>query len=241
MKPVRLITFDLDNTLWDVEQVVGRAEHAMRRWLGEHAPETLDAYQGEGILERRKTLVETRPELRHDLSALRIAVLEQCARETGLGTRQAQRLAEQAFDVFMVGRHDVEYFEGALDTLSILARDYQLAALTNGNAAIERLGLDRFFEFGITAADAGASKPQPHMFEMALRRSGVAAEHAVHIGDHLVDDIAGAAGVGMRTVLVEIKDHRPLHDDAQAGSPDHRVDRLEALPAIIAALAGART
>jgi putative hydrolase of the HAD superfamily len=40
------------------------------------------------------------------------------------------------------------------------------------------------------------------MFEQALQRAGLGPEQAVHIGDHAVDDVAGAAGVGMKTVWV---------------------------------------
>ncbi|MDR5682795.1 MAG: HAD-IIA family hydrolase [Armatimonadota bacterium] len=45
-------------------------------------------------------------------------------------------------------------------------------------------------------------KPEPYLFEMALRRLGAAAAETVMVGDQVATDIAGAARVGMRTALV---------------------------------------
>ena len=58
---------------------------------------------------------------------------------------------------------------------SALARRHRLGALTNGNADIARLGLDRFFRFAFSAADVGAAKPAPEMFRAALLHTSVMA------------------------------------------------------------------
>ena len=70
----------------------------------------------------------------------------------------------------MDGRHDIEYFEDALDTLAHLARHYTLGALSNGNASVARLGLDRYFDFHLSAEGVGRRKPEPEMFELPSRR-----------------------------------------------------------------------
>ena len=36
---IKLLTFDLDNTLWSVDPIIIRAENAMMEWLYEHYPE----------------------------------------------------------------------------------------------------------------------------------------------------------------------------------------------------------
>ena len=116
--------------------------------------------------------------------------------------RPRAELAAGAFAEFLDWRHRIEFFPNALDVLEELAGSYTLAALTNGNANFERLGLDRFFSFGYCAADVGASKPHPAMFERAIAHAGVAAREAVHVGDHPVDDVQGANGVGMASIWV---------------------------------------
>ena len=233
---IQLITFDLDNTLWDVHRVIGNAESAMRNWLQSNMPDVVQAYNPDTLMTVRTELVSKRPELRHDLSALRIAVLERSMQTCGYDAARSSAGARAAFEVFHAARHEVTYFDGALDVLAALARDYQLGALSNGNADISRLGLDDYFAFSCSAASVGASKPAPDMFNAALKRSGVVAGNAVHIGDHLVDDIHGAASVGMHTIEVRVLPHGPIADAATPGTPSRVVTHLSQLPEVVAAL-----
>ena len=46
-----MITFDLDNTLWDVEPALLRAEQAQQDWLRRHRPGAVEAYDHEGLWE----------------------------------------------------------------------------------------------------------------------------------------------------------------------------------------------
>ncbi len=201
---ITLVTFDLDNTLWDVDTVIRNAEAAMRGWLREHVPEVVQLYDDGAIADIRAAVLADMPALRHDLSRFRLEVVKRSIMRIGHGAREADALAARAFDVFYEGRHQVRYFEHALDVLEDLAARYTLAALTNGNADFRRLGLDRFFSFGYSAADVGASKPAPDIFRAALAHAMAEPHQAVHVGDHPVDDIRGASDVGMHTILVNL-------------------------------------
>jgi len=55
----------------------------------------------------------------------------------------------------------------------------------------------------VSSAEVGLRKPDPRIFELALARVGVAADEAVHVGDHLYADILGAEAVGMYPVLID--------------------------------------
>jgi putative hydrolase of the HAD superfamily len=48
----------------------------------------------------------------------------------------------------------------------------------------------------------GAAKPDPAIFEYALSLAGVGPGDAVHVGDSLDNDVAGARAVGIRPLLV---------------------------------------
>jgi putative hydrolase of the HAD superfamily len=228
---IDLVTFDLDNTLWDVDSVIREAERVMRAWLAERVP-SINALNTEHYVALRTEVLGVHPGLAHDVTRLRAEVLRRALVGTGQHPTAAGRLAEEALDVFLHERHKVKYFDGALDALDALARRYPLVALTNGNANVNRLGLERYFRHGISAADVGVSKPAPAMFEAALTRIGTRAERAVHVGDHPVDDIRGASAVGYRTVWVNLKGVS-LPDDIEA---TREVNRLSELPAAIAAL-----
>jgi putative hydrolase of the HAD superfamily len=77
----------------------------------------------------------------------------------------------------------------------------RLAVVSNWDVALgehlDRLGLGSLVDAIVTSADAGAPKPSPAIFELALARLGVAAGQAVHVGDAISDE-AGARAAGMR-------------------------------------------
>ncbi|MGH2914650.1 MAG: HAD family hydrolase [Solirubrobacteraceae bacterium] len=67
---------------------------------------------------------------------------------------------------------------------------------------LERVGLAPLLDAVVTSAAVGASKPSPVIFRHALALAGVAPERALHVGDSLADDVAGAVGCGIAATLV---------------------------------------
>jgi len=230
---IRLITFDLDNTLWDVGQVIRHAESTMNAWLDERVPEYRRTLDRETVLGLREAVIRERPDISHDVSAVREEVLYRGMRRLRLPEDVARQHAAEAFQSFYHARQQVVFFEHARESLEALCSEYQLAALTNGNADVVRIGLDRFIRFALSAADVRASKPAPDIFQAAQEASGVRADEAIHVGDHLVDDIQGASAVGMHTIWVK---HNPSAGDPidlTAARPTAVVGHLrDLLPAV---------
>jgi putative hydrolase of the HAD superfamily len=227
MAVVKLITFDLDNTLWDVDSVIRKAETGLRAWLQAEVPDVVTNYSPENMATLRAQLLEENPAWRHDLSRLRAELLYRAIRLSGYDEREARKHAADAFAVFLEARHQVEFFDGALDALEALAREFVLGALTNGNADFRKLQLDRFFSFGYSAASVGVGKPAPDIFHAALRHASASAPEAIHVGDHLVDDIHGANEVGLHTIWVNVKEEaRPT----EAAQPSHTVHQVDQVP-----------
>ncbi len=71
------------------------------------------------------------------------------------------------------------------------------------------LGLDPYLDFIVTSGEAGADKPQPRVFLMALERAGVEASEAVHVGDQYKIDAVGAMGVGIKPIIIDRNDSYP--------------------------------
>ena len=65
------------------------------------------------------------------------------------------------------------------------------------------LDVSPYFDFILASAVFGASKPSPLIFEEALKKAGVEAKEAVHIGDSFEDDIRGAHGTGVHAILID--------------------------------------
>src|SRR5581483_10275082 len=118
----------------------------------------------------------------------------------------------------------------AVPALENLAARYRLGLIANQPSAVRealaRDGLEPFFEFLGVSEDLGIDKPDPRIFEHALRRTGVRADRAAMVGDRLDYDVRPARAVGMRAVWV-------LRGEAPA---DPRPDQLEEADAVVRSL-----
>lgn len=233
MNDIRLLTFDLDNTLWDVDKVIVAAEAGMREWMQSNVPSSMAFYTSEYLPDFRAQVIEQFPSKRHDLSFMRVEVLKRVMQAAGFDVEQSAAHAQSAFEIFFEGRNRVEFFDHALDQLAQLTSRYPLLALTNGNADIERTGLSKYFSGAYSSADVGASKPSPEMFHAALEEYSLEPSQAIHIGDNLVDDIAGAQSVGMHTIWVNFKDVQKHNGDAE---PTREISALDQLGTAVEAI-----
>lgn len=199
-KPIRVITFDLDNTLWQVEPVLLRAEEGQRDWLLANRPGTIEQYDHESLWEFKKSVWRRHPELAHQIGKIRIQLLYELQLAAGFNEEESRTGAEQAFEVFLGLRHKVVLYEEALEVLQQLAGQYTLGALTNGNADIYKTDAGEYFDFAFLAEDLDASKPAPDMFHAAMEKTGATAREIIHVGDNPSHDIQAAQQLGMHTI-----------------------------------------
>lgn len=225
---IRLLTFDLDDTLWSVKPVIVAADNTLRAWLAQHATR-LEQLTPERLQQLRRDVVEQQPELDRRVSELRYQVLLRALLQSGYAQPEAQETAEQAFQIFLTARQNVELFADVRPTLEQLRCDYMLGALSNGNADVRRVGLGEYFSFALNADILGVAKPEPQVFLAALARAQVPAAQSIHIGDHPQDDIFGAQQVGMRTIWFNPE------QKAWTGErePDAQISQISQLPAVI--------
>jgi putative hydrolase of the HAD superfamily len=194
----QLISFDLDDTLWQSAPTLERAERRVYEWLAEFFPPITDRYSIEEIVARRRDLMRTRPDIGPDFTRIRHTSLALLAEEFGFDAT----LAERAMEVFFEARSEVELFGDVVPALRSLGRRYRIVAVSNGNADVRRTGIGQFFELAVSPTLTGASKPDRAIFEYVLERTGVDRTAVVHVGDEPETDIAGALGAGMTAVWV---------------------------------------
>jgi putative hydrolase of the HAD superfamily len=72
---------------------------------------------------------------------------------------------------------------------------------------LNRLGLSSWLEIIVTSQDAGFNKPQPGIFQEALRQAGVQPAEAMYVGDQYQVDVIGANQTGMKGVLLDRGDY----------------------------------
>jgi 2-haloalkanoic acid dehalogenase type II len=224
--PIKLLTFDLDDTLWPCKPTIIAAENCLYDWLQQNVSEITQRYDATELRLKRRDLCEQNPELAHDMSLLRIESFKVLAEEFGLPHDWIQ----QAFDVFYLARQQVTLFDDVAPILDSLKTKYRLAALTNGNADIEKTGVSHWFEFALSAAEVGQAKPHPDFFDKVLERAEVAAAEIVHIGDDQHHDVFGASQAGIRTVWVNRYDQSWQHAECEA---DVHISSLAELPDVL--------
>ena len=82
----------------------------------------------------------------------------------------------------------------------------RLAVVSNWDVSLhdvlERTGLRPLVDAVVISAELGVAKPDPAIFRAALDRLGAGPDGALHVGDSLEDDVAGARAAGLEAVLV---------------------------------------
>ncbi len=226
---IKVITFDLDDTLWSVDPVIVKANQRLYQWLLKHAPAFTQRYQLSDFETLKQHVLQQHPEWGHSVTAIRLGVLRQGLADSGYQGAELDKLTEAAFDCFIKARNQVEFFKHAVAMLKQLHGNYQLGALSNGNADIEMVGLGEYFDFSFNADQVGTAKPHPLMFETMLEFANVAPQQVVHIGDHPEHDILGAQNAGLHSLWVN------LDDKAWPGGekPSLQVNCLSEIPATI--------
>ena len=226
---IKLITFDLDDTLWDNLVVIKEAVRQCYTWLLDNYPKLADHYDIDGLDTMKNQFREKHPEFRHQVSRARIIAMEMALEQAGYSREEVVSGAEAAFEVFSQWRRRIAYYPGVLETLEYLNEHYMLAALTNGNIEMANLRIERFFDFVLKAEDINSSKPDPLMYQMAMEKASVTASEMLHIGDSPENDILAPMQLGIRTVWFNPQ-NEPWTHDAQ---PDYVIKSIPELRNIV--------
>ncbi|OEZ00101.1 MULTISPECIES: HAD family hydrolase [Stenotrophomonas] len=220
--PVLAITLDLDDTLWPFAPIGARIDQVLYEWMLQHSPATAAMYPVAAMRELRERSFRDNPHLHYDLSALRRLTLQEALENSGADLA----LLEPAYEAFYAARNQVECYPDAIEALTRIAARVPVAALSNGNADLARIGLDHHFAFQLGSREHGAAKPAASIFHAACERLGVAPAHVLHVGDHVEMDVVGAMQAGLRGCWINRVEHTWHHPSLQ---PDLQFDTLTGL------------
>ena len=206
---IKAIGLDLDDTLWPIWPTIERAEAQLQQWLSQRAPAAARLFsEPQARLQLREHVLATRPDLGHDMSAMR----RECIRLALQRSDEDTGLAEPAFEVFFEYRMRVDLFADVVPALRLLAGRYPLVAISNGNADLARVGLAAHFSASMSAHLFGVGKPDARIFHAAAAAAGVSPEQVLHVGDDPLLDILGGLDAGMQTAWVNRFGHEWKHD-----------------------------
>jgi putative hydrolase of the HAD superfamily len=162
------------------------------------------------------------------LNELRVLCAEALREAMPAAARLALPSAEVLVEALLASLHFDPYADARPALAAYRARGLRLYVVSNWDVSLHEVlgnvGLASMLDGILTSAEAGARKPARAIFEQALGLAGVVAGHAVHVGDSLEEDVAGARSAGIEPVLIR-RDGRP-------GPPGVRtiVDLAHAVP-----------
>jgi len=218
MPDIQVVTFDLWQTLiidrqeWSrerarlrVEGAVGALHDAGESFTGEQVREAYHACRRACHAIRQEGRdISFKEQVKVFVRGIADGLLERISRDTF--ARILNRYAGAFFESPPV------MADGVPETLQTLkGSDYRIGLISNTamtpgrlfRAFLEGLNIIHFFDHMTFSDEILLAKPSPAIFLHTLVSMGCPAEQAVHVGDHLRNDIAGAQGVGIRTVWLE--------------------------------------
>ena len=199
--PVRAVTFDLDDTLYDNTPVIAAAESWYEAALACHPMLRSSELRLCPGRVRRMVLREF-PELEHDVTLLRAEILTRIFLDAGMAPADARREGELMTRRFIQVRSAFRIPPETFAILRNLGRRYPLVALSNGNMDPVRTGISSFFRSCIMAGGGRRAKPAPDLFAQAAALAGVEPGQILHVGDDPETDILGARNAGMQTCMI---------------------------------------
>lgn len=230
--PIKAITFDLDDTLYDNYPVIRKTTAESHAALQAYHP-ALREFTPEDYQALRDELLLREPEIYHDVSEWRRRSVELALLNAGLPAAQANAGARDVMSVFHQWRSAVEMPEETHQTLAWLGERVPLVAITNGNADPQKLGIDHYFQFALRAGPHGRAKPWQDMYHLAAERLGIAPQHILHVGDDLTTDVAGALRAGLQACWINLRDGNLMKIDDARLLPHVEIHQLASLTSLL--------
>lgn len=238
MTSIKLITFDLDNTLWPIEEVMERSEQTTLRYLQQRFPDIASELTLAALHRIRAGYIADMGYYWKNLSYLRRKMTQQLLTNQGIDATTASAAADDAFDIYIHERNSVNYFPHTLELLTQLGKDYTLGAISNGNTSLKLVGLDHLFDFHLSAEQIDIAKPDPAIFSTALAHAQVTANAAMHVGDNPFEDVDGARKAGFTAVWAQLLGQQWPSELTMA---PHTIAQLDELPSLLERLNAGQT
>ncbi len=137
-----------------------------------------------------------------------------------LGIEQQRDAVDRRVSATLGDPHLQRLFPEVRDVLaSLRARGHRLGVISNSSerllAAVRYLELDSLLDPVVLTQEVGAQKPDRRVFEFAVRRAGVGATAATHVGDSYEADYLGARGAGLRAIWLN-RSGKPAPADCES-------------------------
>ncbi|AZG71951.1 HAD-IA family hydrolase [Shewanella livingstonensis] len=227
LQPFSAISFDLDDTLYNNLPYVIHASDQLFSLIHQAYPATT-AWDFAQWQQLKHMLFTLHPELAHDTTAARYAMLHQGLLHFGYSEVEASKGAQDGMACFTHYRSNFTVDDNVMRLLERLSQHYRLVGITNGNVDTQRIGLDKVMQFVLHPGHGVKMKPAADMFNLACRQLDIKPAELLHVGDHPLSDIAGAKMAGCQSVWLN-PCMQQRHKTAQLVLPHVEINHLDLL------------
>ncbi|TOB68308.1 HAD family hydrolase [Vibrio parahaemolyticus] len=208
---LKAIFFDMDETLCGTSQADKSAGQKFAAWIQQTYPQVSDPQAFlqrylQGVYKKLNAEFPQLVALLPDENAFRCGLIQTILAENGIhiDAEQAQH-AQHYFDSARMGAFT--FFPGVKEMLTDLRKHYKLVVITNGpifsqHPKLKATQMDEWVDHIIVGGEEPEEKPAASIFQKALNLVDIKPEEALHIGDSLAADIAGANNMGILSVWV---------------------------------------
>ncbi|EGR0931955.1 TPA: HAD-IA family hydrolase [Vibrio parahaemolyticus] len=208
---LKAIFFDMDETLCGTSQADKAAGQKFAAWIQQTYPQVSDPQAFlqrylQGVYKKLNAEFPQLVALLPDENAFRCSLIQTILAEDGIhiDAEQAQQ-AQHYFDSARMGAFT--FFPGVKEMLTDLRKHYKLVVITNGpifsqHPKLKATQMDEWVDHIIVGGEEPEEKPAASIFQKALNLVDIKPEEALHIGDSLAADIAGANNMGILSVWV---------------------------------------
>lgn len=199
---IKHIFFDLDHTLWDFDK---NSELAFERILSNYFPNikvedfiAIYAPINQACWKLYQKDKITHQELRYKRLKDTFGILKQEISDNKIDT-----ISDEYIEFLPDFNH---LFDDVIEVLDFLSEKYDLHIITNGFAEVQHKKLNNsnishYFKTITNSELAGAKKPNPIIFEHALKVANAEKNESIMIGDCIDADVNGALDFGIDAIF----------------------------------------
>ncbi|MDA0150330.1 5-amino-6-(5-phospho-D-ribitylamino)uracil phosphatase YigB [Vibrio sp. LaRot3] len=227
-QPIKAMSFDLDDTLYDNRPVIKQLTREVTELFHQHHPISVTRSEQWWLDVKRETAQQD-PWLLNDLALWRQRSTEQGLITLGYSPEQAKQAAADLMEVVLQLRSDFEVPKQTHTVMAQLASKMPLVAITNGNVDLQRIGIDGYFDVVLKSGRDGYAKPHADMFDKAASHLSLPPHQILHVGDHLITDVAGAKRNGFQACWFNDQGTDLLQHCHARTLPDVEIHQLDSL------------
>lgn len=233
---VEAMTFDLDDTLYNNEPIIRRAEEALQAHIAKHH-KSAAALSANDWLALKRAAIKKDLRLASDMGQLRRVVLTAALSNTApeklktdlTNSGELSGAVEACFNCFYDARSNFELADDVHEALKAVSSKLPLIGITNGNVNAQKVGIDGYFETIYHASTSRPMKPARDMFDEAAARLQIAPKHILHVGDNIIKDVQGAINAGYQAAWFACNRPMKLANEPVSVLPHVALDNLNEL------------